>query len=174
MTIIPTMFLQLCEETEVNWVLVITNAEKNEGPRYLPKSEIRKDCGPTLRDFRVRGFASTKTKHQHTQQLPKLRKVTSTSGFRSSGFREYKCPNNTQQLPKMRKGKGRTHISGFRCSKLREFQCPNININKLPKMRKMKGGSRISGFRGSKLREFRCPNINWYYKHWYNYIYIFI
>jgi hypothetical protein len=86
------MFLQLCEETEVNRVSVITNAEQNEGPHCLPKSKIRKDCGPTLRDFRVRGFASTKSKHQHTQQLPK-----------------------------MRKRKGRTHISGFQGSELREF-----------------------------------------------------
>jgi hypothetical protein len=115
------MFLQLCEEEEVNQVLVITSAEQNEGPRCLPKSEIQKDCGTTLWGFRVRGFASTKAKHQHKQQLPKLRKVTSTSGFWISGFRKYKCPNNIQQLPKMQKGKGRTLILGFRGSKLCEF-----------------------------------------------------
>jgi hypothetical protein len=49
------MFLHLCEETEVNRVSVITNVEQNEGPHCLQKSEIRKDCGPTLQDlgFRV-------------------------------------------------------------------------------------------------------------------------
>jgi hypothetical protein len=64
----------------------------NKGPCYLPKFEIEKDCGLSLQGFRVRGFASTKDKHQHTQQLLKLRKR-----------------------------KGRTRISGFWGSKLREF-----------------------------------------------------
>jgi hypothetical protein len=65
------MFLHLCEETEVNRFLVITNAKQNEGPCCLLEYEIWKDHGPTLQDFGVQGFASTNAKHQRTQQLPK-------------------------------------------------------------------------------------------------------
>jgi hypothetical protein len=65
------MFLQRCEEEEVNQVLVITSALQNKGPRCLSKYEIQKDYGETLWGFRVWGFASTKAKHQHKQLLEK-------------------------------------------------------------------------------------------------------
>jgi len=66
------MFLQLCEEAEVNRISVIISAKENKGHRFLSKFKIQKDCGPTLRGFGVQGFVSTKAKHQHTQKLPKL------------------------------------------------------------------------------------------------------
>jgi hypothetical protein len=107
------MFLQLCEEEEVNQVLVITSAEQNEGPRCLPKSEIRKDCGATLWGFRVRGFASTKAKHQHKQQLPKLRKVTSTSGILDFGISSTSAQTTYNNFRKCKKGKVGPSFRGF-------------------------------------------------------------
>jgi hypothetical protein len=78
------MFLQLCEETEVNRVSVITSAEQNKGPCCLPKSEIQNDCGPTFRGF---GFGVSRVQESdiNTQHFPKLRKDVEHFGV--SGFR---------------------------------------------------------------------------------------
>jgi hypothetical protein len=70
------MFLQFCEKTEVNRVSAITNAEhkKKKRPRCLPNREMRKDCGPN------------------------------TSGFRGSGFHDFKCQtptHNNSRIAKM-------------------------------------------------------------------------
>jgi hypothetical protein len=102
----PAMLLQFVEKQQTIGFRRFFNARhtqnKTKGHVVFAENVKKKweDCGPSTSGFQVRAFVSTEAKH-HTQQLPKLRKVTSTSGFRSSGFREYRSQTSHTTTPEI-------------------------------------------------------------------------
>jgi hypothetical protein len=109
---------------------------------------MKKVRGPSNIGFRGSNF------HEHKSQSStdcNSRKVISTLGTRTLGFRECKCQNNhTNKPPKCEKREGGSHTSGF----------PGFNTKPpyttTPEFRKVKGcGTTISGFRVSRFRGFK-------------------
>jgi hypothetical protein len=114
----------------------------------------------------------------NTQQLPKMREVTSMSGFRTSGFREYNSQYQRTTIPEIAKGDQHFKISEFEISRIQwltlthnnsrnsekrpAFQdfrvwnfastMTNINTQQLPESRKE---NNILGFQSSEFCKYR-------------------